>query len=882
MRRFFGAALSVLVLVLSNVSEIERASASDDAHIQEIRIAPQSGLLQIIVRADAPIVFALAAGDPRTIVVKLTNGLLPPSFPNFQTVPDPVVQSLTAQQTSVAPASALLAIAVRSQVAVSTNQLDGGKTLAININTNVTADPSRAQATTPPGPPLPPSVATTAGPLAVPANAAPVPLPATTLAPLARSVASGAQIVRPRSRGSSAITLRESGVPLRDALLDLADAAGTTMIVGDDVGGRVTFDLRAVTLERALHTLLDPKGIMWRRVGATVVIGHPGRTQTAAASTARRDSAAFPLSNIDARSAMGALRPLFPRANFTTSGSSNAVIVSADPAELATIRTVIAGLDVQPPTRRTGEAVPLRFVRAREVLAIVRGVYPRSQVSLAPNNALVIAASAADLAQIKNLMASLDAPPAQNGTNATEVVRLLRTSAVSVARAIGPAFPKVRFTTSGSTLVISGAVDDVTRAKTIAQAADLGPASASTSQLYKLRYTLAADVAGVLRKTYRFAAITEDIPTNSVVVQAPEAVQAQIAAAILSLDSAPQLGGGGGGVVSTLVVQLQNAVPAVGTGGSTTTTDIANSLTAILGPSYPDLRVSVPANTTLLAISGSPSTIRAAQDLLTKIDVPATQITLDTAVYEVSESAARNIGLQIPSAVISSTIGESSVNAVNGQIPMRLQSLGRTPLSFQAQINFLITNGNARVLANPRVTTISGRTATIRAGDNIPFVQNIPGGITGVVTQTVLTFTTGVTLDITPIANPDGRVSVTLHPVVNSQVDTGQSSLAPPRISSREAQTTVNLSDNDTVVIGGLIQETTSVNQQRIPGLGDIPLLGGLFRNNKNNVDRTELIIVVTPHVLLPGHSPSEIQRPPPLPTPRMAPIVVPTPTPTR
>ena len=876
MRRYLGAALAALLSLVPIVSGIERAAASDDAHISEIRVQPQAGLLQIIVRADAPIAFVLGAGDPRTIVVKLTNGLLPASFPNFQTIPDQVVQSLTAQQTSLAPASALLAIAVRAQVAVSTDQLEGGKILAININTNPSAGQTKPQTSIPPSLPLPPGVAASAGPVVV---------TAATLAPLSRSVASAAQIVRPATRGSSAITLRETGVALRDALLDIADAAGTTMIVGDDVGGRVTYDLQGASLDRALHTLLDPRGIIWRRVGASVVIGHPGRVRGIAAAHPRHEGAAFPLSNIDARSVTGALRALFPSASFTASGGSNAVIVSATPADLVTIRTLISGLDVQPATRRTGEAVPLRYVRAREVLAIVRGVYPHVQIKLGPNNTVVIAARAIELSQIKNLIASLDAPPvpAPGGTNATEVVRLLRNSALNVARAIGPAFPKVRFSTTGYTLVISGGADDVARAKVIAQAADLAPASQSTSQLYKIRYALASDIAGVLRKTFRYANITDDAPTNTVVVQATEALQAQIAAAIVSLDTAPQIGGGGGSV-ATAVVQLQNAVPAIGTGGSTTANDIANSLTLVLGPSYPDLRVTVPGNTTLLAISGSAATIHAARELLAQIDVPATQVTLDTAVYEVSETAARDIGLQIPGAVLSSTIGENSINAVNGQLPFRLQGLGRTPLNFQAQINFLISNGNARVLANPRVTTISGRTATIRAGDNIPFVQNVSGGITGVVTQSVLTFTTGVTLDITPIANPNGHVSVTLHPVVNSEVETAQSTqgVAPPRISSREAQTTVNLNDNDTVVIGGLIQETTSVTQQRVPGLSNIPLLGGLFKSNKSDVDRTELIIVVTPHVILPGHSPSEIQKPPVLPTPRMAPIIVPSPTPAR
>lgn len=324
---------------------------------------------------------------------------------------------------------------------------------------------------------------------------------------------------------------------------------------------------------------------------------------------------------------------------------------------------------------------------------------------------------------------------------------------------------------------------------------------------------------------------------------------------------------------TTTIVQLRSALPAVGSaGGSSTPNDIATTLTTLLGASAPDLRVVVPPNSTMLAISGSPASIRAAIDLLRQLDVPSTQVVLDTAVYEIDENAARNVGLQLPNGAVTTTFSEVTPGGqfASPSPNVGIQALSRTPINFTAQINLLLSNGKGRVLANPRVTTVSGRVATIRAGDNIPFVQTNSSPIGGTISQTVLTFQTGVTLDITPIVESDGRVSVTLHPIVNTL--TGITQQGVPLISSREAQTTVDLRDGETVVIGGLIQENTVSTVSKIPGVGDLPLVGGLFRNSSRTTTRSELVIIVTPHVVAAGAAPAIGSPAPALPTPQLAP----------
>ena len=239
--------------------------------------------------------------------------------------------------------------------------------------------------------------------------------------------------------------------------------------------------------------------------------------------------------------------------------------------------------------------------------------------------------------------------------------------------------------------------------------------------------------------------------------------------------------------------------------------------------------------------------------MIAELDVVPPSVVLDTEILELDQSSSRNLGLQLGTTSIGTTFSEvqptPDPNGGTGRL-MRLQALTRTGISFQAQLNLLVQNGKARVLADPRITTVSGRTATIRAGDTISILTTVGGGTGTVATTQLQSFQTGVTLDITPIITADGELSVSLHPVVNSLSGFLNN---VPQISTRDTQTTVHLRDEETLVIGGLIQESTQQTESKVPLVGDIPLIGRVFRNQQTTNTRNELIIVVTPHLLLKG-----------------------------
>jgi hypothetical protein len=184
-----------------------------------------------------------------------------------------------------------------------------------------------------------------------------------------------------------------------------------------------------------------------------------------------------------------------------------------------------------------------------------------------------------------------------------------------------------------------------------------------------------------------------------------------------------------------------------------------------------------------------------------------------------------------------------------------------------------VQTGKGRVLADPRITTLSGRTASIRAGDTISILTTTAGNAGTIATTQVQSFQTGVNLDITPSVTPDGGITVVLHPVVNSLIGTNA---GVPEISTRDTQTTVHLQDDETLVIGGLIQENDTRTTTKVPFLGDLPLIGGAFRSDSVQGQRNELIIVVTPHIVKPGKAvlpgPPLTSMPTPAPLPTLPP----------
>ena len=169
------------------------------------------------------------------------------------------------------------------------------------------------------------------------------------------------------------------------------------------------------------------------------------------------------------------------------------------------------------------------------------------------------------------------------------------------------------------------------------------------------------------------------------------------------------------------------------------------------------------------------------------------------------------------------------------------------------------TDNLVKILAEPNLVTISGQEATFLAGGKI-FIPIPQSGSNGVSSITLQEEEFGVALKFTPTVLANGRISLKVAPEVSELSQTGVTLSASniggtsilPLITTRRASTTVQMSDGESFAIGGLIKDNATGALKAIPGVGEVPVLGALFRSTSFQQDRTELIFLITPHLVKP------------------------------
>ncbi|PZX13123.1 pilus assembly protein CpaC [Palleronia aestuarii] len=241
------------------------------------------------------------------------------------------------------------------------------------------------------------------------------------------------------------------------------------------------------------------------------------------------------------------------------------------------------------------------------------------------------------------------------------------------------------------------------------------------------------------------------------------------------------------------------------------------------------------------------------------------QVFLEVRIIEASRDAGKSLGINVD-VFDQGSEGFTSLNSgrrLNGDdIPFGsfLATLVRGGLNVDLLIDTLEERGLARSLAEPTLAALSGETASFLAGGEIPIpVAEEDGRVTIVFKEF------GVRLSFTPVVLDNGLINLELEPEV-SQVDfsntfdTGLIEL--PSFSTRRANTTIELADGQSFAIAGLLQRNNTRRQRQVPWLGDVPVLGALFRSASYQKDETDLVILVTPRLSRPAASPSLLATP--------------------
>lgn len=244
-------------------------------------------------------------------------------------------------------------------------------------------------------------------------------------------------------------------------------------------------------------------------------------------------------------------------------------------------------------------------------------------------------------------------------------------------------------------------------------------------------------------------------------------------------------------------------------------------------------------------VTGSPERIEQIKQQIAMIDVPVDSVILETQFVELTEQGARNIGIDLNNAAGQMAVGtiETGASLPFGLDPNTFLRSGIVQAAIYAQVQ----RGEGRIVSRPRIAAQSGATAKIITGDALPILTSITlSGVNGV-SQQVQYVNVGVTLQIAPRVSSDGFVTSQIYAVVSSVTGFQQ---GYPTISQREAETSASVRDGETFVIGGLTQENSLSTKSKVPLFGDIPLIGEAFKLNRSTRNKTELYIVITPHIV--------------------------------
>lgn len=244
-------------------------------------------------------------------------------------------------------------------------------------------------------------------------------------------------------------------------------------------------------------------------------------------------------------------------------------------------------------------------------------------------------------------------------------------------------------------------------------------------------------------------------------------------------------------------------------------------------------------------VTGTPERIERIREQIALIDVPVDSVILETQFVELTESGAKNLGIDLNNSSGQIAVGKIETGAF---LPFNLNPNDVLPSGvLQAAIYAQVEKGEGRILSRPRIAAQSGSTAKIITGDALPILTSITlSGVNGV-SQQVQYVNVGVTLQIAPRVSTDGFVTSQIYGVVSSVTGFSQ---GYPTISQREAETSASVRDGETFVIGGLTQENVITRKSRLPIVGDIPLVGNLFRQERSTRSKTELYIVITPRIV--------------------------------
>lgn len=277
-----------------------------------------------------------------------------------------------------------------------------------------------------------------------------------------------------------------------------------------------------------------------------------------------------------------------------------------------------------------------------------------------------------------------------------------------------------------------------------------------------------------------------------------------------------------------------------------------------------DAVVSADADTKQITVIADEETARYVRQVIKGLDRPKPQVLIKVVFLEASYNNTSDIGVE--GSITRKLSGSMTGMASNvfgagfiGAVPPGAGLFTVLGNDFQATLRLIAQAGKTEVLSRPSILTRNNQQATISLGQQVPLITGTRIDTQNNQINTFVYQSVGINLQVTPFITPDGMVEMILTPEISELADKSQwiptssgpaGTVLSPVINSRKADTVVVVPDGQTVVIGGLMENDKVSSESKIPILGDIPLIGSLFKRQIKNYTKTELIIFLTPHIV--------------------------------
>ena len=257
-----------------------------------------------------------------------------------------------------------------------------------------------------------------------------------------------------------------------------------------------------------------------------------------------------------------------------------------------------------------------------------------------------------------------------------------------------------------------------------------------------------------------------------------------------------------------------------------------------------------------VTLRDTPDAVRMAEKLVASLDVSEPEVMLEVEVLEVGSSRLLELGIRFPDSLALSLVGAAGTAGTITLTEWLNRSSDLVQLSFTNPL-FLFQlrqqDGATSVLANPRIRVKNKEKARIHIGDRVPVITTTAAATGGFVSESVNYLDVGLKLEVEPLVYLEDEVGIKVALEVSNiarEIRTAGSNTLTYQIGTRNAATTLRLRDGETQILAGLISDEERKSASRVPGLGDLPIIGRLFSQTRDNIVKTEIVLLITPRVV--------------------------------